>query len=176
MPFWIYGRDAVTGEERDPLFAEAEVEEIARRQAAEEGLRVEEVERVGPAEGEPSHRSVPAPPAEPGSTRREPALLITTTPMVEGRSVLRHCGLVTGEAILGAGDSKDSSAALSVISGHVTSWDEERILRGRDAALAKLEQAAVNLGANAVVGLHLDTQALGDGLLVTVRGTAVVLE
>jgi hypothetical protein len=52
MPFWVYGRDAGSGQPRDPLFIETEHENDARNQAGEAGVEVEEIEFVKPPEPE----------------------------------------------------------------------------------------------------------------------------
>ena len=55
---------------------------------------------------------------------------------------------------------------------------EEELRRARTIALTELRQAAADLGANAVVGVDLDYETVGKGtmLMVTVSGTAVVVE
>ena len=56
---------------------------------------------------------------------------------------------------------------------------EEELLKARSEALAELEQRAAALGANAVVGVDVDYEVLGQGgnmLMVTASGTAVVVE
>jgi hypothetical protein len=58
MAFWVYGRDASSGQPRDPLYIETEHEDDARNQAAEAGLEVEEVEFVKSPEPEEVATSV----------------------------------------------------------------------------------------------------------------------
>jgi hypothetical protein len=68
MPFWVYGRDATTGQPREPLFIEVESEADARQQAADAGMTVEEVESVRPPEPE-TKPEAPAPPGAPRCAR-----------------------------------------------------------------------------------------------------------
>jgi uncharacterized protein YbjQ (UPF0145 family) len=103
---------------------------------------------------------------------------ITTTPTIEGRRIVRYVGIVTGEAILGANIFKDLFAGIRDIVGGRSAVYEEELRRARTIALTELRQAAADLGANAVVGVDLDYETVGKGtmLMVTVSGTAVVVE
>ena len=103
---------------------------------------------------------------------------ITTTPTIEGRRIQRYVGIVTGEAILGANIFKDLFAGIRDIVGGRSAVYEEELRRARSIALTELRQAAADLGANAVVGVDLDYETVGKGtmLMVTISGTAVVVE
>jgi uncharacterized protein YbjQ (UPF0145 family) len=103
---------------------------------------------------------------------------ITTTPTIEGRRIQRYVGIVTGEAILGANIFKDLFAGIRDIVGGRSAVYEEELRRARTIALTELRQTAADLGANAVVGVDLDYETVGKGtmLMVTVSGTAVVVE
>jgi len=106
-------------------------------------------------------------------------MILTTTPSVEGRKISRYCGIVTGEAILGANVFKDLFAGIRDIVGGRSATYERELQRARDIALAELEERARAAGANAVVGVDLDYEVLGQGngmLMVSASGTAVVLE
>jgi len=106
-------------------------------------------------------------------------MLLTTTPSVEGRRIVRYLGVVTGEAILGANLFKDIFAGIRDIVGGRSATYERELQRAREIALAELEQRAAALGGNAVVGIDLDYEVVGQGgsmLMVSSSGTAVVLE
>ena len=106
-------------------------------------------------------------------------MLVTTTPTVEGRKIVKYCGIVTGEAILGANVFKDLFAGIRDIVGGRSATYERELQRARDIALGELEERARTMGANAVVGVDLDYEVLGKGngmLMVSASGTAVVLE
>jgi len=105
-------------------------------------------------------------------------MIVTTTPSVEGRSISRYCGVVTGEAILGANLFKDLFAGIRDLVGGRSATYERELQRARDIALTELQQRAQELGATAVVGVDLDYEVLGQGngmLMVSASGTAVVL-
>ena len=106
-------------------------------------------------------------------------LLVTTTPTVEGRKIVRYAGLVTGEAILGANIFRDIFAGLRDIVGGRSGAYQKELRRARDIAMAEMASAASELGANAVVGVDLDYETVGGSssmLMVSITGTAVVLE
>ena len=106
-------------------------------------------------------------------------MLVTTTPTVEGRKITQYRGIVTGEAILGANVFKDLFAGIRDIVGGRSATYERELQRARDIALAELQERAAQMGANAVVGIDLDYEVLGQGngmLMVSASGTAVVVE
>lgn len=106
-------------------------------------------------------------------------MLVTTTPSIEGRRITQFCGVVAGEAILGANLFKDLFAGLSDIVGGRSATYERELQRGRDIAMQELQERAQALGANAVVGIDLDYEVLGQRngmMMVSASGTAVVVE
>jgi uncharacterized protein YbjQ (UPF0145 family) len=105
-------------------------------------------------------------------------MLITTTPSIEGRPVRHVLGMVHGETILGANLFRDLLASLRDIVGGRARAYETALIRAREMALEELEQRARLLGADAVVGVHLDYEVLGQAggmLMVCATGTAVEL-
>lgn len=105
-------------------------------------------------------------------------MLITTTPSIDGQRITRYCGVVAGEAILGANIFKDLFAGIRDLVGGRSGTYERELQRARDIALEELQQRAQELGANAVVGIDLDYEVLGQGngmLMVSASGTAVVV-
>lgn len=106
-------------------------------------------------------------------------MLVTTTPGIEGKRITRYCGVVAGEAILGANIFKDLFAGIRDIVGGRSATYEKELQRAREIALAELQQRAEEAGGNAVVGVDLDYEVLGPGngmLMVSASGTAVVVE
>ena len=105
-------------------------------------------------------------------------MLLTTTPSVEGQRISRYCGVVCGEAILGANIFKDLFAGLRDIVGGRSASYERELQRAREIALQELEARATELGANAVIGIDIDYEVMGreNGMLmVSASGTAVVI-
>ncbi len=106
-------------------------------------------------------------------------MIMTTTPGLDGRRVKQYLGVVTGEAILGAHLFKDLFASIRDIVGGRAAAYEKELSRAREIAFEEVRTAAANLGANAVLGIDLDYEVVGQNgsmLMVTVSGTAVLTE
>ena len=105
-------------------------------------------------------------------------MLITTTPSIEGKKIIEYCGIVTGEAILGANMFKDLFAGIRDIIGGRSGAYEKELARAREIAFEELKDRAQALGANAVVGIDIDYEVVGQNgsmLMVSISGTAVVV-
>ena len=104
---------------------------------------------------------------------------LATTPNLEGRRIVRYCGIVAGEAILGANVFKDMFAGIRDLVGGRSGTYEKELRKARQLALEAMAEQAAELGANAVIGVDLDYEVLGEKngmLMVTASGTAVVVE
>ena len=104
-------------------------------------------------------------------------MIITTTPSIEGKTITRYCGVVTGEAILGANLFRDLFASVRDIVGGRSASYERELTTARQLAFAELAEEAQKLGADAVVGVDIDYEVVGQSgsmLMVSVSGTAVV--
>ena len=105
-------------------------------------------------------------------------MLITTTHSIEGRKVQDYLGVVTGEVIVGANIFKDLFAGIRDIVGGRSGANESTLRDARMTALNELKDEARALGADAVIGVDLDYEVLGQGgsmLMVSASGTAVKL-
>ncbi|MBP3425743.1 MAG: heavy metal-binding domain-containing protein [Rikenellaceae bacterium] len=106
-------------------------------------------------------------------------MLMTTTSNIEGYTIRNYVGIVSGETIIGANMFRDLFASIrDVVGGRAGSY--ESVLReAKDTALAEMEEKARRMGANAVIGIDLDYETVGQNgsmLMVTCSGTAVVVE
>ena len=105
-------------------------------------------------------------------------MLISTTSVLDGKPVNRYLGVVTGEAIIGANIFRDMFAAVRDIVGGRSATYEKALAEARETALNEMRQRAEELGANAVIGVDLDYEVLGQNngmLMVSCSGTAVVV-
>ena len=105
-------------------------------------------------------------------------MIITTTTSIEGRKIAEYLGVCAGEAVVGANIFRDLFASVrDIVGGRSGSY--EKVLAGaRQMALEQLEEGAAELGGEAVVGVDLDYEVLGDKgsmLMVVASGTAVRL-
>jgi uncharacterized protein YbjQ (UPF0145 family) len=106
-------------------------------------------------------------------------MLVTTTNTVEGKRITAYKGLVAGEAILGANLFRDLFASIRDIVGGRSGSYEKVLNDARQTAIAELTDKAARLGANAVIGVDIDYETVGQNgsmLMVTAAGTAVVIE
>ena len=107
------------------------------------------------------------------------AMLMTTTPSVEGKQIVRYLGVVTGETIIGANVFRDFLAGVRDFFGGRSGSYEAVLRESIDTALYEMARQAEALGANAVVGIDLDYETVGGSgsmLMVTCSGTAVRVE
>lgn len=106
-------------------------------------------------------------------------MIVTTTHEIQGRNVERYLGIVTGEAILGANLFRDLFANIRDIVGGRSGAYEKELAQARDIALQEMRDRAQQLGANAILGVDLDYEVLGQAngmLMVSASGTAVVIK
>lgn len=103
-------------------------------------------------------------------------MIVTTTNNVEGYQIADYKGIVVGEAIMGANVFRDFFAQVTDIVGGRSGAYEAKLQDARETAFNELEAKAAQLGANAVVGIDIDYEVVGESMLmVSVSGTAVVI-
>ena len=105
-------------------------------------------------------------------------MIMSTTTAIEGRPVREYLGIVTGEVSVGANIFKDLFASVRDSVGGRSGSYETTLRDARKTALDEIAQEARALGADAVIGIDLDYEVLGQGgsmLMVTASGTAVRL-
>lgn len=103
-------------------------------------------------------------------------MITTTTNTLETHEIKQYLGIVTGETIIGANLFKDIFAGIrDIVGGRSGSY--ERVLReAKDTALREMQDQAMRMGADAVIGVDLDYETVGASggmLMVTASGTAV---
>lgn len=105
-------------------------------------------------------------------------MILTTTPSVEGHTITEYKGVVFGEVISGVNFIRDFAASIRNIVGGRSGSYEEELITARTQAMNEMSERAAQLGADAVVGIDIDYEVLGDNngmLMVTASGTAVKL-
>jgi uncharacterized protein YbjQ (UPF0145 family) len=108
--------------------------------------------------------------------RNDSGMLVSTTAVIEGRPVQDYLGLVTGEVIVGANLFRDIFASITDLVGGRSGKYEEVLARARREAVEEITEQARQLGGNAVIGVDIDYEVLGQNgsmLMVSVSGTAV---
>ena len=105
-------------------------------------------------------------------------MILTTTPSIEGRAILEYRGVVFGEVISGVNFIRDFKASIRNIVGGRSGSYEDSLVKARTQAMDEMASRAARLGADAVVGIDIDYEVLGENngmLMVTASGTAVKL-
>jgi len=105
-------------------------------------------------------------------------MILTTTNTIQGKTIREYRGIVMGEAIVGANVFRDIMASIRDIVGGRSEAYEKELQRAREIALEEMSENARSRGANAIVGIDLDYEVVGQGgsmLMVTACGTAVTV-
>lgn len=105
-------------------------------------------------------------------------MIISTTPSIEGKKITQYLGLVSGSSIVGTSVLRDIFAKVADFAGGRVSTYESELKRARAQAIGEMRAEASKLGANAIVGVDLDFESLGEKgsiLMVSATGTAVIV-
>ena len=103
-------------------------------------------------------------------------MIITTTHDVQGRAVSEYLGIIVGESIIATNIMRDIMASVRDIVGGRSGAYEEKMQEARDIALKEMEEKAEELGADAVLGVDIDYETVGNNMMmVSASGTAVKL-
>ena len=106
-------------------------------------------------------------------------MIVTTTSSIDGKRIIKYCGVIAGEAVLGINFFRDSFAEIGDVAEGRSSAYEKELQRARNIALRELQERAAECGANAVVGVDIDYKIIGRDnrmLMVSARGTTVIVE
>lgn len=107
-------------------------------------------------------------------------MIVTTTSNIEGKVIKDYYGIVFGEVVAGVNFMKDLAASFTNFFGGRSGSYEDELIQARAGAINEMCQRAAQMGANAVVGVDVDYEVIGDGssnmLIVTVSGTAVFVQ
>ncbi|NQX93961.1 MAG: heavy metal-binding domain-containing protein [Erythrobacter sp.] len=112
----------------------------------------------------------------PGEWKDARGVIVSTTPTLEGHPIQEYGGIVVGEVIVGANLFRDLFANIRDIVGGRSGSYERILQKARDEAIEELQAEAAARGCNAVVGVDLDYEVVGDTgsmLMVSASGTAV---
>jgi uncharacterized protein YbjQ (UPF0145 family) len=106
-------------------------------------------------------------------------MIITTTSEIEGRVIVEYKGIVFGEVVAGIDFIRDFKASITNVLGGRSASYEEELIHSREAAIEEMKDRAKAIGANAIVGIKLDYEMLGQGnnmMMVIASGTAVYVD
>ena len=107
-------------------------------------------------------------------------MILSTTDTLQGITINEYLGVVTAEVVYGSNALRDFFAGIRDIIGGRTGAYERVFEKGQKDAMDELSKRAQRLGADAVIGIEIDTGTInidesGVLLLITATGTAVKL-
>ena len=101
-------------------------------------------------------------------------MIVTTTHELQGKNIQEYLGIVVGETILGTNIFRDIGAGLRDLVGGRSGAYEKKMTEARETAIREMSEKAQALGADAVVGVDIDYETVGNGMMmVSASGTAV---
>lgn len=105
-------------------------------------------------------------------------MLITTTDFIQDRTIEAYLGIVTAEVVFGTNAFRDFFAGIRDTFGGRTGSYERVFEKGQQKAFEELKQRGQKLGADAIIGVEVDTGTInvdqkGVLILITATGTAV---
>lgn len=106
-------------------------------------------------------------------------MILTTTPQIECHTIREYKGIVTGETIIGANFVKDFFAGIRDVIGGRSGSYEKVLIEAKETSMMEMTERAQSLGANAIVGIDIDYETIGQNgsmLMVATSGTAVVID
>lgn len=112
-------------------------------------------------------------------TNEDDEMLVTTTNTLEGMQIMEYKGIVFGEVVSGMNFVKDFFAGITDKIGGRSGTYESEMQDARDKAINEMCERARKMGANAVIGVDVDYDVLGEKngmLMISVSGTAVVVK
>lgn len=103
-------------------------------------------------------------------------MFVTTTHSVEGYVIERYIDVIAAQGVLGVNAFKDMAAGMRNVFGGRSKSYENELAAGVSDTLEELRRQAEAVGADAVVGVDIDYETVGQNMLmVSVSGTAVKL-
>ncbi|WP_109809080.1 heavy metal-binding domain-containing protein [Sphingosinithalassobacter portus] len=105
-------------------------------------------------------------------------MILSTTNSIEGKAITRYHGIVASEVILGANVFRDIFAGIRDFVGGRSGSYEKPLRKAREMALEEISDQAKDVGANAIVGIDIDYEVIGEQgsmLMVSISGTAVTV-
>jgi uncharacterized protein YbjQ (UPF0145 family) len=109
----------------------------------------------------------------------EEFVILTTAPIYGKHEVVKTLGIATGLTVRTRGIGGLLTAGFEALGGgEVTSFTSE-IEKARYEAIDRMKEKAKSLGANAIIGMDIETSSMGANnsmIMISATGTAVVMK
>jgi uncharacterized protein YbjQ (UPF0145 family) len=107
-------------------------------------------------------------------------ILVSTTPSLDGCEILKYLKPITAHIVIGTNVFSDFIASWTDFLGGQSETYQKKLSESYQLALNEIKSKAFQIGANAVVGLHIDLDEIsGKGksmFMITASGTAVLIK
>lgn len=104
-------------------------------------------------------------------------MIVVTTENLPGKRIIRVLGMVRGNTIRARHVGRDIQAVIRNLAGGEVREYTKMMAESREQAIDRMSEEAVQLGANAVVGVRFTTSMIMSGAAeILAYGTAVVWE
>ena len=107
-------------------------------------------------------------------------ILVTTTSSVEGLKVKHYLKPISAHLVAGTNLFSDFFASFSDVFGGRSQTYQKQLTSLYNEAIERLRTTAYEIGANCIIGLHVDLDEIsGKGksmFMLTAMGTAVIIE
>jgi uncharacterized protein YbjQ (UPF0145 family) len=105
-------------------------------------------------------------------------IIVSTTAIIPGYKIVAYRGIAYGSTVRSRGVAGEWMAGCQTTCGGEVSAYTQSTIESREEAVFRLKQHAIQLGANAIVGVKIDSDQLGQGAnyATVAYGTAVVIE
>ena len=101
-------------------------------------------------------------------------MIVTTPHDIQGQTIREYLGIVVGESIIATNIFRDIMASVRDVVGGRSKAYEEKMNEARGIAIDEMMEKAQALGADAVVGVDIDYETVGNNMMmVSASGTAV---
>lgn len=102
---------------------------------------------------------------------------VTTGYDFEHYSIVKYCGIVSGETVLGTGFLSELSASVSDMTGTEDSSFAGKMKKAKQSSLEKLIRESIARGGNAIIGVDFDYVNFASNMIgVSANGTSVLIE
>jgi uncharacterized protein YbjQ (UPF0145 family) len=106
-------------------------------------------------------------------------ILVSTTPSLDGCEIIKYLKPITAHIVIGTNVFSDFIASWTDFLGGQSETYQKKLSESYQLALNEIKSKAFQIGANAVLGLHIDLDEIsGKGksmFMITASGTAVLI-
>ncbi|MBD5534999.1 MAG: YbjQ family protein [Lachnospiraceae bacterium] len=104
-------------------------------------------------------------------------IMVTSGYDFEGYKITKYCDFISAEAVFGMGMFKALLASVSSMAGAESEAFNKKIKETKAKSMYDIRKNALELGANAIIGLDIDFSTIASDMVVIIAsGTAVIIE